>query len=1026
MTAGDGPGELAFNILGSFECLFRGAEIPLRGPLQERLAVYLLLNHERVVPVSRLVETIWDDGGPDTAHHQVRKMVSDLRRRIPTLAAKLTTAGPGYRLTLGATGLDLVEFHAELQQAREPAGRPDEPSASNPALFHLDRALRLWRGPLLAGDGGLVIAAASTALEELRVSALEKYYELQLGAGFGRLNSLVGELRNSVADYPLRERLREQLMLALYFSGSRAEALDEYHSIRRLLGEAYGVDPGPSLASLYQRILLDDPQATETPTMSAGGHDAAAPPSAQPTLAAQVPNTIPYVLPDFAGRTAALQKIYSMSGAGDTVQPLVRVLVIEGMGGSGKSTLAIHAAHRLRGNYQGGEIYIDFKSYTPGADPLDAHTALGVALNALGIPEKNIPDSQAARTAAWRTATSSAPLLVLIDNAALSQDAAALIPNCPGSLVLVTSRDRISGLDGASSIRLDVFEPDESIELLERVLGRDRVAAEPAAAAELARLCGNLPLALRISAARLVNREHRSIAWLTQRLADETRRLDTLSTGERSVTASIRSSDQALKPEYRRALRLLSLYPGGSVGVPAACALLGRNEIETEEVLELLLDRHLLEVLPGGRFGIHDLVRAYAIQYMDVDGVSDAEQIDQATESLLSYFSVASGQASDIAFPGRNQYRERAPVYTGPAPAPADQAAAIAWFDAEYRNAHPLIRTASERGLHAHVAHISRNLAHYLHIRDHGTLLLKTAKLAEEACRALGSLPLLSNALVNLAIALWKDGQAEEGTVLLAEALTLAEQCDDRLGQAVCLGRLGAFQHTLGDNESAAAHLHRAITLSAELGRVREEIAARISLSSTLLALAAFEGAVSQATRAAELCVTDRESEPQIMALANLGKALVGCGRAKEAVSVLSKARGLIGTQREVTPRTALVLANLAEAYMEIGQAATAALYAEQAGTAVAEGKTAPALRTDALNTLGRVYRHLGETRTALECHTTARNLAHNSRYALGEATALVALAACCDDHGLERTYRAAADAIFDRYRVSAAVRDAR
>jgi DNA-binding SARP family transcriptional activator len=1009
MGPDDRQDDVEFLILGSFECLVGGAPIKLRGPLQERLAVYLMLSRGRVVPVSRLVEAVWDDDGPDTASHQVRKMISDIRSRVPALGALLTTSSAGYQLELSDDQLDLARFQsyqARAQAALAQGGRDQ-------AVVCLRRALELWRGPLLQGDGSPVVNAASVALQDARASMLEQMFDIRLACGESM--ELMAELHEAVAEHPLHERLCGQLMLALNAAGRQAEALQEFQRMRRLLCDQHGISPGSDLRALHERILRDDPALL--PSTLAGGHvdaHAAAGADVESPSRFEAPNTLPYALPDFTGRDDELATVFSASGDPRSPDSGLRIVVIDGMGGCGKSALAVHAAHSMRDRYPDGQLCLDLQGFTPGAQPLPPHEALGIALSVIGLPGHAIPGDITSRTCLWRARTAERRMLILLDNATGAEQVLPLIPNSPSSLVMITSRNRIADLDGARNVSLGVFSPATSQALLERILGRERVAAEPEASARLARLCGELPLALRISASRLLHRSHWTIARLADRLEDDARKLHELDFAERSVAASILSSYEALEPRHRLALRQLSTHPGENIDTHAACAALGLGLDDTEDVLDALLDRHLIEHHAHDRFTIHDLVRAAISPTPSPAGGSDSDG-DEARNRLTDYYARASSAACDVVFPGRPQLWHL-PTYQGPLPPVERLDAAVAWLDAEHRTQIALLGTVHSRSRPGGAFHIARNLSFYFHRRGLSEFLCRTSEVAVEAARALDDEAILHVALINLAVARNQHGRTDEAIGLLTEALGSARRGGDQANEATCLNRLGAYRRARGHNVRARECLEQAIPLHHLLGQRREEALARTTLCALYLDLGLFPAAVEQARRAEDLSRVLGMHDQWDIARANLGYSLLRCGKAAMALETLTAALTASSPMFCDSSHAALLLANLALAHLQAGHPAMASLYADRAGDVILTSTSAPAIAVTVLNRLGHVYCSLGDITAARDRHAAALRLAEHTGYRIGKARALAGLAGCraCGEHTGINELSAQASILFD------------
>ncbi len=970
-----------FAVLGSFECWADGNPINLRGPLQERLAVYLLLNRDRVVPVSRLVPTIWEDGGPDTAAHQVRKMASDLRKRVPGMTDMLATSGVGYRMRIPEDALDLGIFNAALNDARRATEEGDLRSAAAKLRIALDQ----WRGPVLGGEGGPAIDAMSIALEERRLTALEQLFTIRLE--LGEASGLIGDLRETVDASPVREYLRGQLMRALYLSGRQADALAEFQSIQHLLSDEHGIEPGAELVDLHQRILRNDPSLSVS---GEGRRESTALISALPPNAETpgAPTTLPYDLPDFTGRQEALDAVCTAGQPTRFGPSRLRIVLIDGMAGSGKTSLAVHAAHFLQESHPDGQIYLDLQGFSPDRSAVDTHQALGVLLGLMGIPGHDIPARPEERVARWRAVTVNRRMLLVLDDAESAAQIRELLPGSSDSTVLVTSRIRIKGIDGARAVSLDVLSPSESLALLERVLGRERVAAESEAAMRLADRCGHLPLALRISAARLLSRDHWTIARLADRLSDESRKLVELSVEDRSIRACINSSLEALRPEVLRSLRHLCLHPGDDIEIHAAAALTGLDVYGTEDIVELLLDNHLMEPQRADRYTFHSLVRTHVLEQSN-----DPKGEAAALERLVNYYRSVIGRAADAAFPGRSRLSLVLPEYRGALPELTDRNRALAWIDVEYRNILPVLAEAARRGMHGQVVEGVRNLIYHLHLRGRNDAFIDAADLGVNSARQIGDPTSLRMSLVNLAVAYWHRGDLQAGLVRLHEALDVATEAGDQAGQAVCLSRLGTFYSTVGDFRPAVDHLERSLLMHQEAGNLKEVAEARFHLSWIFNVLGRHGEAVTQAEAA--VAVNRELSDPSTltMALVNLGTAQTGLGLPQEGLKTLSEAlewESRLGGSLS----TAIILARIVAACRATGAHDAAAQFAREAAEAMEAPNTSPMDRVTVLDLLGDDAFRENQLDTARQLFTEAVELSRKLGLRYNEAWAMAGLAA--------------------------------
>ncbi|MEU7724247.1 BTAD domain-containing putative transcriptional regulator [Streptomyces sp. NPDC040724] len=1047
-------GRPRFKVLGSLEGWIGEVRLRLGGAIQERVLCMLLLEAGRVVPVARLVEATWEKDPPVTAAHQVRKAVADLRRRIPAGNEVIATDGPGYRVVVADDQVDLLEFDA-LTRAAGQALREGRQSA---AAETLRAALALWRGSVLSGAGGLVIEAAATALEERRLAAAEQRFDLCLA--LGESGELIAGLRALITQHPLRETLRGQLMLALYRSGRQAEALKEYGEVRELLVDELGIDPGPRLARLYEAILRDSPELAAperpapvpvapaavspvpasvrpepagraapvrplpgpagpvraVPEAAASGLPAPAEPAAEEPRTragapapADAPCTLPYDLPDFTGRARELAELFDyVQDEGRGAERYSRIVAIDGMGGMGKTTLAVRAAHRLAGGYPDGQLHIDLHGFTPGGKPVSPASALDSLLRTAGTPGDRIPEDLEGRTALWRSKLDGRRMLLLFDNAVDAAQIRPLLPASPGCLVLITSRGRLLDLDGVEWVSIGMMEPEDSTSLMTETLGTTRVSAEPEASAELAELCGHLPLALRIATARLRNRPHWTVRYLVERLRDEKRRMDELSSGERSVAATLRLSYLAMDEEYRTAFRILSLYPCAGTDVHSAAALLGTAIRDAEDALEFLLDVHLVQQPDIGLYTFHDLVRSFA---QSLRGPATAEDDAAAVERLLGYYLTTSDAACEVLFPGRERRPTGLPPYQGERPTftLADQA--VRWFDREQAGLLAAVSLAERSGHDRYAACLSRNVGFHLHTRGQLDEFWSVGRLAVAAARRLDDPALLGISLANLGAACWKLGRFEEGLEVAREARDTAVRAGDRHTEAHSESTIGLLLSMLGRYGEALPLLERSLAMSRELDNPRAEAESLTTLSTLYERWGRYPEAAASARRAIEIGRDLGYRSNEIVALADLAFAQVGLGEYEDAHDTLKRARDLCDETRSPGD-VALVLAVSAQVAHEWGDGVQARAFS---GRALLLGRTsgAPIRLAKVENVLGRLHMTWGEHEEALALHAHALKIAAPMSFRAEEASALVGLARAAEalgDYPAAAGHRAAAE----------------
>ncbi|HEY2639214.1 MAG TPA: BTAD domain-containing putative transcriptional regulator, partial [Streptosporangiaceae bacterium] len=658
----DETGRLVVGLLGPVDVHVSGMAAGISQPGLKVLLAMLALSANHVVPVSTLVYALWQEDASRQREKNLHVQVHLLRRRLADLepgrrTSRILTAPPGYLLSIGDGELDVESFASLARRGRVLAGADDPAAASE--VF--GQALALWRGPAL-GDVAHTsprLEAEAAGLEEQRLAACEDKADADLAAG--RHSYLAGYLPAMIAQFPLRERLRGQLMLALYRCGRQGDALSAYRDARQVLAHELGLDPGPQLQALHQQILTADPRLAFSPRragqpghaagrlpglladpsdpVAAGRRDehAAVPVALQPAGGASDPATLvprqaeartrqPPVVPrqlplgtrHFAGRNTELAELDDVLSEPDAAGATA-VIVITGTGGVGKTALALHWAHRVARRYPDGQLYVNLRGYDPSGAPVAAADCIRGLLHGLGIPREQIPDTLEARAGLYRSVLAGRRMLVLLDNAFDADQVRPLLPGSPGCLVVVTSRSSLAGLVATASahpVLLGLLADDDAEAMLAARLGANRTSADPAAVALLVRLCGGLPLALAITAARAAAQPALPLSALADELTDEQHRLDALDTGDQmtSLRAAFSWSCRQLSGPTARMFWLLGGHPGPDVSVAAAASMAGLPSPEARRALgELVAASMLIEHAPG-RYVLHDLLHAYAAE----------------------------------------------------------------------------------------------------------------------------------------------------------------------------------------------------------------------------------------------------------------------------------------------------------------------------------------------------------------------------------------------------------------------------
>ncbi|MEW1913707.1 BTAD domain-containing putative transcriptional regulator [Kitasatospora sp. NPDC085895] len=590
---------LRFQVLGPVQAWRGDEQLALGSPQQQAVLAALLLNRGRPVTTDDLVDGIWGDRTPPQAVAALRTYISRLRsviepnRAVRKPAEILVSVSDGYALRIPDGSLDLAAFENRVARAADARADGDF-RASHESLL---AALALWRGRPLPGVPGPYAEAQRTRLSERQLTVAEERCAVALEVGLHA--EVVSELSSLAAAHPLRERLRELLMLALYRCGRQAESLGVYADTRKLLIDELGVEPGSGLAAMHARILAGDPALM--PAVAA-----AAPLADEEPPAFVPPAQLPADVSDFSGRSKIVSELRDVlrGGSGQAVV----VTSLAGIGGVGKTTLAVHVAHGLRPDFPDGQLYVDLRG--AGASPADPAVVLGDFLHALGAPDA--PDSLDQRAALYRSLLADKRMLILLDNARDARQLTPLIPGVSGNAVMVTSRSRLAEIPGAHLVDIEELSPDEALALFSAIVGHERVAAEPAAALAVVTACGFLPLAVRIAAARLASRPRWSVSDLARRLADQRNRLQELQLGNLAVETTIGLGYAQLQPDEARAFRLLSVVDSPDLPLPAVAALLGTGEREAEDLAEALVEANMLECFTPGRYRYHDLLRLFA------------------------------------------------------------------------------------------------------------------------------------------------------------------------------------------------------------------------------------------------------------------------------------------------------------------------------------------------------------------------------------------------------------------------------
>jgi len=733
------------------------------GPAKQRAVLAaLLVDADQPLATETLIDRVWGDDPPvsvrSTLYSYVARLRAVLRQAIDGGEAppRLEFAAGGYRLALNGHHVDVHEFRRLVELARD----GDHDDRRRAAL--LDQARGLWHGPALADLPGEWAARTREVLGQQRLDAMVLWARIQLR--LGRTDEMIGPLRETLGEHPLVEPLAAMLMEALLSEGRSAEALDLYGTTRRRLADELGVEPGPELRRLHAAILRDD-------------SDVAAGDVARQLA---VPVQLPLDVYGFTGRGPEIARLDALLAA-TTAQPnAVGVFVLCGTAGIGKTALAVHWAHRVAGQFSGGQLFVNLRGYDPAGEPMTAGEAVRLLLDALGVPPERVPVSEEAQVGLYRSLLAGRRVLVVLDNAATAEQVRPLLPGSPGCLAVVTSRDRLSGLgtaEAAHPLSLDVLGAVEARDLLTARIGGARVAAEPTAVTAIVNRCARLPLALAVVAARAAGQPHLPLASLAAELAED--HLDAFVDTDpfADLRAVFSWSYRTLSPAAARLFRLLGLHPGPDIDAAAAASLTGIPMSRIRRHLAELARAHLVTEHRAGRFAVHDLLRAYAGELAHTH--DPARRRRAALHRVLDHYAFGAHAAARLMTPHRE------PVDLG-SPLPGvvvgedfgAHAQALAWITARQAVLLANLKLAARAGFPAHTWHLAWALGPAL---DRGGHWRELAEVHELALVATGRLA-------------------------------------DRRGQGYTHRMLGRAWARLGDLDAARGHYEQALQVCAEIG----------------------------------------------------------------------------------------------------------------------------------------------------------------------------------------------------------------
>ncbi|MFI9388436.1 BTAD domain-containing putative transcriptional regulator [Kutzneria sp. NPDC052558] len=598
---------MRINLLGPLEVLDEGEIVTPTAPKLRHVLALLAAHANRVVSVDQIIDELWEDHPPFSAMTTLQTYIYQLRKLLNLAGGKgigyagpeqdigLHTSPTGYRLSIAPDALDMIRFEQLAERGRAESAAGELVAATST----LRQSLAMWRGPALTDVAlGPTLGVEAVRLEEIRRRVLELRVDMELQ--LGRHHELISELSGIVAQHPTQEGLQAKLMLALYRSGRRTEALQAYQRARKALADELGLEPTPELRQLHWAMLTGDP-SIEVPAPVVGA-------------ATTAPlRELPPDVPELVGRQAQLATVLdALTTTGRKTPPVV---VAVGGPGSGKSAFCVHAAVRAAESYPDGQLYAELVG--PDDVPAAPEEVLGGFLRTLGVPSAAVPSSLEERSRMFRRWTAGRAIMIVLDDLVSRSQLLPLLPTGAGCAVLVASRRTLSDQAISAVVELPALDPSEAVHLLSRVRGAHRVTAEREAVTELVRLCEGLPLALRAAASRLDLRPHWSVRRLVNQIRDERRRILELSADELDLASSVRQTYRAMPSAGQLVLRTLADHGANAVSARAMAAAMDVNEGCAEALLEQLVEFQLAEVTPDDsgtdfRYQLPALVRIAA------------------------------------------------------------------------------------------------------------------------------------------------------------------------------------------------------------------------------------------------------------------------------------------------------------------------------------------------------------------------------------------------------------------------------
>jgi DNA-binding SARP family transcriptional activator/predicted negative regulator of RcsB-dependent stress response len=940
---------IEFRVLGPIAVVRAGTPVHVPAGSQQTVLASLLLRANQVVSIGELVEWLWEDEPPSDAWESAKAYVRRLRRTLE--APELIEALPeGFRLTVPDTAVDLSRFRRLLREADTLAGAEQ--------LDRLDEALALW------GDEPLASLAPSTAKSRAVHALVEEYGQAVEGRAdaylrLGRYADVVNDLRAMTVRHPERERVWSQLMVALYRSGKRVDALAAYRRARAYLADEFGITPGAELERTHHRVLTDTLDDTGDGVDSTeAGHG----------FVRLTPAQLPADIGDFVGRTTEL----ATARAALTTQTgqSTPVLVISGMPGVGKSAFAVKLAHEVRARFPDGQLFIDLHGYSERT-PLSTARVLSRILPALGLPSTQVPTDLEDLTSTYRSLIADRRVLIVLDNAANAQQIHDLIPAAPESAVLITSRSHMPSLAALTGARLQQLSPLTSAEAeqLVRTILADAPPQADADIAQIIELCGHLPLAMRVAATAYLHSARPLPDFVTE--LEQHDRLSALSIADdprATVRAVFDMSYRTLSGDAARLFRLLSLVPGPDFCRSCAQHVADLAPTRAEQLLRELTAASLIYPGRARHYRFHDLVRIYAHDRCVTE--DDPAALYSALTRLHSYYVTTADHAADALYPTWIRLPRSLPGIVAPGDAPV-VANAAQWMSDEAPNLIATIRYTAQHGPVEIAWYLSESLRAYVVTHsDYRIEALGAFEIALSAATSAGNrraeaamhyafssvylrirdiqraLPHIRSELAHhtalgvvegeararsaLGEALATQGYLREAAEQIGEAVRIADEHDLTALRVLTLLNLGIVEESRDQLDIAKKYVLSAFDLVDAMSSSSTKGAVHETLGKIMIRRGEFDAAIEQHQSALDCYRQGGDQHYESGALRGLAHAYSKTGNTTASIANATEALAVaedLGDEYDITDS----LISIADIYHELGLAAQARSHAESA-----------------------------------------------------------------------------------------------